>query len=87
MSYFGIDPYSGTSELRGNARFNISDRFEFETSYEGRRITHRGRITKIERFDSFQGFLDNGSFICGNTHSLNKIPKSVAQISKNHYNA
>ena len=86
MSHFGIDPYSGTSKLPRNTSFNVGDRFEFETFYEDRTIIHRGRITKIERFDFFEDFLKNGSLVCGNTHSLNKTPRHKVQTSKTQHN-
>lgn len=63
-----------------SAYFVAGDRFEFETHYEGRIIIYRGRITKFVAPDYFEGFLDIGTFVCGNSKALKQIPRHIGLV-------
>lgn len=63
-----------------SAFFVAGDRFEYETYYEGRTVIHRGRITKFVAPDYFEGFLDSGTFVCGDSRALKRIPRYTGII-------
>ena len=63
-----------------SAFFVAGDRFEYETCYENRIAITRGRITKFVAPDYFEGFLDNGIFVCGNSKVLTRIPRYTSAI-------
>lgn len=61
--------------------FVAGDRFEYEAYYESRTLIHRGRITKFVAPDYFEGFLDNGTFVCGNSKALQRIPRYIGTVT------
>jgi hypothetical protein len=73
-----MNPTSFDSER--SAFFVAGDRFEYETYHEGHTVIHRGRITKFVVPDYFEGFLDNGSFVCGDSRPLERIPRYISAI-------
>lgn len=73
MNAISFDPERSTFFVAG-------DRFEYETSYENRIITSRGRITKFVAPDYFEGFLDNGTFVCGSSKALKRIPHYIGAV-------
>lgn len=63
-----------------SAFFVAGDRFECKTYCENQTNAIRGRITKFVAPDYFEGFLDNGTFVCGDSRALKRIPRYTGTI-------
>lgn len=60
--------------------FVAGDRFEYENCYDNQTKLSRGRITKFVAPDYFEGFLDNGTFVCGSSKPLKRIPRYIGTV-------